>query len=42
MPICSICREKKAEEEMENDICLDCASAILQEDEKDVGRDDFS
>lgn len=42
MRICSICGEEKTEEEMENDICLECSLSILKEDEKDVGRDDFS
>ena len=42
MPICSICGEEKAEEEMENDICLDCASSKLQENDKDIGVNDFS
>ena len=39
---CSICGEKKNKDEMEDDICLDCASAILREDDLDVGKDDFS
>ena len=42
MPRCSICKEMKTKDEMENDICFDCASAILREDDKDVGMDDFS
>ena len=42
MPRCSICGERKRKNEMENDICLDCASAILQEDDTDVGMNDFS
>ncbi len=36
--ICSICGEDKTEEEMSsNDICLDCASAMLQKDGIDMG-----
>ena len=42
MPRCSICREKKNKEDMVEDICQDCASALLKEDEYDVGMDDFS
>jgi hypothetical protein len=42
MPICSICGEMKNKDEMENDICLECASAILKEDDTDVGANDFS
>ena len=42
MPKCSICGQKKNIEDMENDICLDCASSLLQEDDLDVGMDDFS
>ena len=42
MPKCSICGERKGKNEMEDDICLDCASAKLREDEYDVGMDDFS
>jgi hypothetical protein len=42
MPICSICGEMKNKDEMIEDICQDCASAKLKEDEFDVGMDDFS
>ena len=42
MPSCSICNEWKSKEEMENNICLECASAIVREDDADVGMDDFS
>ena len=42
MPLCSICGEEKSKEEMENDICLDCASAKLKENDKDIGMNDFS
>ena len=42
IPKCSICKEIKNKEEMENDICLECAFAILKEDDTDVGMDDFS
>jgi len=42
MPKCSICGEKKQVEEMENNICLECATAILHEDDMDVGMNDFS
>ena len=42
MPRCSICDELKSKEEMENDICLESASAIVKEDDTDVGMDDFS
>ena len=42
MPRCSICGEWKKKEKMVEDICQDCASAILKEDEYDVGMDDFS
>ena len=42
MPKCSICKEDKSKDEMENDICIDCAFAIVRENDKDVGMDDFS
>ena len=42
MPVCSICGEDKSKEEMENDICLDCAFAKLKENDKDIGMNDFS
>jgi len=42
MPRCSICNEWKSKEEMENDICLECASVIVREDDTDIGMDDFS
>ena len=42
MPRCSICKEWKSEDEIEEDICLDCASSKIQEDDLNVGRDDFS
>ena len=42
LPRCSICGERKSKEDMENDICLECASAIVKEDDTDVGMDDFS
>ena len=42
MPRCSICKEFKNEDEMENDICLDCSFAIVRENDTDVGMDDFS
>jgi hypothetical protein len=42
LPKCSICGEDKNKDDMENDICLECASAILKENDKDVGMDDFS
>jgi len=42
MPRCSICGEWKSKEEMESNICLECASAIVKEDDTDVGMDDFS
>jgi hypothetical protein len=34
--------EKKNRDDMVGDICQDCASAILTEDEFDLGIDDFS
>ena len=42
MAKCSICGEKKTKNEMIGDICQDCASSLLQEDDFDVGIDDFS
>jgi hypothetical protein len=42
MPRCSICGEIKNKVEMLEDICQDCASAILKEDEFDIEMDDFS
>ena len=42
IPRCSICNEEKNKNEMENDICLECASALVREDDTDVGLDDFS
>jgi len=39
--ICSICGEKKSIDEMVGDICQDCASSIMQDDDLDVGMDDF-
>ena len=39
---CSICGEKKSKDEMIGGICQDCASSLLQEDDLDVGMDDFS
>jgi len=42
MSRCSICGERKKKEEMEGDICMDCASSLLQEDDLDVGMDNFS
>ena len=42
MPKCSICKEIKKRDEMENDICFDCAAAIVKEEDTDVGMDDFS
>lgn len=39
---CSICGERKSKDEMVGDICQDCASSIVQEDDFDVGIDDFS
>ena len=42
MPKCSICGEEKNKEELIDDICEDCASAKLKEDEYDLGMDDFS
>ena len=40
--ICSICKEKKTKDEMVGDICQDCASSIVAEDEFDIGMDNFS
>lgn len=38
MPICEICGEEFPEEEMTDEgICLNCASAMLQQDEIDMG-----
>jgi hypothetical protein len=42
MPRCSICGEQISIEELLNDICLECAKSKLQEDDLDVGMDDFS
>jgi hypothetical protein len=42
MPKCTICGETKKKEELVDDICQDCASAILKEEEYDFGKDDFS
>ena len=42
MPKCSIWKDMKNKEELVQGICEDCASAILKEDEYDVGIDDFS
>ena len=42
MPKCSICGEIRKKEEMNGNICQDCASALLKEEEYDVGMDDFS
>jgi hypothetical protein len=42
MPICSICKKIKKKDEMDKDICLDCADAIVKENDTDVGMDDFS
>ena len=39
---CSICGERKSKDEMVGDICQDCALSIVQEDDFDVGMDDFS
>jgi hypothetical protein len=39
---CSICGEKKSKDEMVGDICQECASSIVKEDDFDVGMDDFS
>ena len=39
---CSICGEKKSINDMVGDICQDCASSLVQEDDLDVGMDDFS
>lgn len=39
--ICKICGEDKPPEKMQSDdICLDCASAMLQKDGIDVGLGD--
>ena len=40
MPICSICGEEFPEDEMTDGICLNCASAMLQDDDIDLGFDD--
>jgi hypothetical protein len=40
--ICSICKEKKSIDEMIGDICQDCAASIVQEDDLDIGMDNFS
>jgi hypothetical protein len=42
MPKCLICGERKLKDEMENDICRDCSLAVLEEDDIDIGMDDFS
>ena len=39
---CSICKEKRTIDEMVGDVCQDCASSIVKEDDLDVGMDDFS
>ena len=39
---CSICGEKKERDQMVGDICEDCAASMVQEDDLDVGMDDFS
>ena len=39
---CSICGEIKKRNQMVGDICEDCAASIVQEDDLDVGMDDFS
>jgi hypothetical protein len=42
MPKCSICGEKKNKEELIGDLCQECSSALLKEEEYDIGMDDFS
>jgi hypothetical protein len=42
MPRCSICKETRKEDEMIGDICQDCSLSKLEEDDLNVGRDDFS
>jgi hypothetical protein len=42
IPKCSICGEDKNKNDMEKDICLECAFAIVREDDTDLGMDDFS
>jgi len=37
MPTCSICGEEREEYDMINGICVDCASAMMQEDGIDLG-----
>jgi hypothetical protein len=39
---CSICGEKKSKDEMVGEICQDCAASIVEEQDLDVGMDDFS
>ena len=39
---CPICGEKKSKDEMVGYIFQDCASSIIQEDDFDLGMDDFS
>jgi len=39
---CSICKEKKTKDEMVGDICQNCATSLAQENDLDVGIDDFS
>jgi len=42
MSKCSICGEKKSKDDMIGDICQDCASSMVQEDDIDLGLDNFS
>ncbi len=37
MPICKICGKEYPPEEMVDDICINCASAMMQNDGADIG-----
>jgi len=42
MSKCSICRKETPKDEMVGNICQECATSKLHEDDYDVGMDDFS